>query len=689
MSFASRRNLRSATLPVSYERLWPMLFGVTLSVSLSACGASTPDEPVTKLEVATISIDTPAVQLERGAHKVFTATAKDSKGKVVVVPFVWRTSDEAVASVDLNGRVTARQEGEVGLSASSLGVTSPAVGVRVVFQGAAKLSTLGWTPPNAATPATAISDSIRVSAVTKTGGPAAGTSIVFAVTTGGGKVSSLKATTDANGVAAVQWTLGPTNGLNRVTATVVDDEGNAIPWVNPNVVSFSVTSYKALDVVSGSAQTATILSALPQAPSVRLVDSLGKPRQGVPITFAPTAGGQVAFPIVSTGADGVASPGIWTLGDLPGDQTLIATVESATLSVHATATGTAIHYTAAQVFAGGSATCSLSAEGLASCWGLSLMVGDGDTLNRMLPKRVKGDISFSTLSPGLTHVCGISQDQSLYCWGLNAFADTSGKLIGVLNPTRLATDLKWVQASTGIEHNCALATDQTPYCWGVNTRGQLGVAIADTVVRLIPTPVYGGFKFSSITSGAAHSCGLTTDRTAFCWGWNSNGQLGDGTTISRVAPTAVGAALTFQSLGAGEVWTCGLTTVGKVYCWGSVAGVSQNQTTPITYASAPTFTSLSVGGTHACALTADGTAYCWGGNNAGQVGDSTTTVRAAPTKVAGGFKFVSISAGDIHTCGRLVDNSVLCWGLNRFGELGDSKASFRVSPRYIVLGVNP
>jgi len=392
---------------------------------------------------------------------------------------------------------------------------------------------------------------------------------------------------------------------------------------------------------------------------------------------------------VSTGADGVASPGIWTLGDLPGDQTLIATVESATLSVHATATGTAIHYTAAQVFAGGSVTCSLSAEGLASCWGLSLMIGDGDTLNRTLPRQVKGGISFTTLSPGLTHVCGISQDQSLYCWGLNAFADTSGKVIGVLNPTRLATDLKWVQASTGIEHNCALASDQTPYCWGINTRGQLGIAIADTVVRFVPAPVYGGFKFSSITSGAAHSCGLTTDRTAFCWGWNSNGQLGDGTTISRVAPTAVGAALTFQSLGAGEVWTCGLTTVGKVYCWGSVAGVNQNQTTPFAYASAPTFTSLSVGGTHACALTADGTAYCWGGNNAGQVGDSTTTVRAAPTKVAGGFKFVSISAGDIHTCGRLVDNSVLCWGLNRFGELGDSKASFRVSPRYIVLGVNP
>src|SRR5205814_6281505 len=127
----------------SSSRFGGFLLALTLVGALVNCGAP-PDDPTKPLEVASISIDSPAVQLERGAHKVFTATAKDSKGKVVVVPFVWRTSDEAVASVDLNGRVTARQEGEVGLSASSLGVTSPAVGVRVVFQGAAKLSMLGW-----------------------------------------------------------------------------------------------------------------------------------------------------------------------------------------------------------------------------------------------------------------------------------------------------------------------------------------------------------------------------------------------------------------------------------------------------------------------------------------------------------------------------------------------------------------
>jgi hypothetical protein len=217
------------------------------------------DDPPPPLEVATISIDSPSVQLERGAHKVFTATAKDSKGKVVVVPFVWRSSDESVAAVDLNGRLTARDEGLTGLTASSLGVTSSATPVRVVWQGAAKLATLNWTAPNAATPGTPVSDSIRVVAVTRRIAPRLEPRSCSASRPAAAKFPPTKVVANANGIAAVQWTLGPANGLNRVTATIVDDEGAPIPWVNPNVVTFSVTSYKALDVVAWNQQSATIL----------------------------------------------------------------------------------------------------------------------------------------------------------------------------------------------------------------------------------------------------------------------------------------------------------------------------------------------------------------------------------------------------------------------------------------------
>jgi len=676
------------SLPRKGSRSAFVLFAAS-AIAVSACGSDGTVGVGGTDKLASISIDTPSVQLERGNHQVFTATAIDDKGRKVVVPFVWRSSDEAVATVDLNGRVTAVNEGTITLVATALGITSAPVGVRVVWQGAAKLTNADWTSPIAATPSTPLTDSIRVVALNKVGGPAANATIQFAVTAGGGSVSASKVTTDANGRAATQWTLGPNVGANSATATVVDDQGGAVPWVNPNQVTFSVTSSQPLSIVAGNQQSGTILSNLAIAPSVKLVDAAGKPRQGIPVTFAASDGGQVVFPIVSTGADGVASPGIWTLGDIPGDQTLSATVESARISIHATATGTPIRFTASQLSAGATATCSLSAEGVANCWGQAALLGLGDTANKTLPTKVKTDVTFRSIFTGLSHTCGIAMDQSLYCWGFDAFADTSGKFIGVLDPFRLASDIKWTQVVTGAEHTCGLSSDQTAYCWGVNTRGQLGLAVVDTVTRFVPTAVYGGFKFTMLAAGAGHSCGLTIDKTAFCWGQNSNGQLGDGTVLSRVAPTVVAGGLTFQSIGAGEQFTCGLTTAGKAYCWGAVQGYPTVQQTPLAVPGSLTFASLSVGGGHACGLTSDGTAYCWGANNGGQIGDSTTTTRTTPSKVVGGFKFASLAAGDTHTCGRLADNTVLCWGLNRFGELGDSKAAFRLSPRYIVLGVNP
>jgi len=200
--------------------------------------------------------------------------------------------------------------------------------------------------------------------------------------------------------------------------------------------------------------------------------------------------------------------------------------------------------------------------------------------------------------------------------------------------------------------------------------------------------VYGGYQFSTITSGSNHSCGLAAG-AAYCWGSNASGQLGNGTTANSLSPTAVSGGLTFQSIGAGEAMTCALSSAGKAYCWGAISAALPQQTTPKDYPTAPTFTQLTVGGGHACALTADGTAYCWGDNRGGQLGDSTTTNRADPVPVAGGMKFKAISAGYEHTCAQTLDGSVACWGLNSVGELGDNQTGPRTVPRYVVIGVNP
>ena len=79
--------------------------------------------------------------------------------------------------------------------------------------------------------------------------------------------------------------------------------------------------------------------------------------------------------------------------------------------------------------------------------------------------------------------------------------------------------------------------------------------------------MYGGFTFSTIAAGSSHTCGLTTDGTGLCWGFNGQGQLGDGTTTDRGSPTVVGGGISFQAIGAGDSWSCGLSKTGQAYCW--------------------------------------------------------------------------------------------------------------------------
>lgn len=643
---------------------------------------------VQQQQVGFINIQVPPQSVERGTRLKFTAIVTDVHNQVINVPVVWHSSNELAGVFDANGVLTAVNVGSTEITASSLGNTSPATTITVVWNGAANLASFAWTQPNAATPGAVVYDSIRVLVTNTSKLPVAGARVSFAVSGGGGTLSSAVVTSSANGLAATQWMLGPTAGPNSVTATVVDTANQPLTFVQNSPVTFSVKSYAALSAVAGNNQTAQILTDLPIAPSVKLVDSLGHPRAGIPITFSATGGGRVAIPTVSTGADGVASPGTWSLGDIPGLQNLVARVESGTLKLQATGTGTPIHYTPLQIALGEFSTCGLDASGEPSCMGQEPQIGGGDTLSKSVPTAVAATISLLSFSGGPSHFCGVATDNSIYCWGTNALVDTTGKNAGLASkPTQLPSALSWGQVSEGASHTCALTTTQDAYCWGSNQVGQLGTR-GDTTSLFVPTAVYGGFKFTTIAAGANHSCALTPSHDALCWGSNQFGQLGDLTATNRVAPTLVTGGLSFQAIGAGDPWTCGLTTTGAVYCWGGLQGIGP-VSTPHGYTAGPVFTSLAVGSAHACALAADGSAYCWGNNQFGQLGDSTTVSRTDPTPVVGGLKFKSISAGVAHTCGIVSDGSVACWGLNVAGELGQKTTATQSVPRFVVLGVNP
>ncbi|MCH8254525.1 MAG: hypothetical protein IID06_04175, partial [Gemmatimonadetes bacterium] len=135
-------------------------------------------------------------------------------------------------------------------------------------------------------------------------------------------------------------------------------------------------------------------------------------------------------------------------------------------------------------------------------------------------------------------------------------------------PVEMLTTVAFASIDAGILHTCAISFSGSVYCWGFNGTGQLGDGT--TTLSTVPVKVSGGHTFASVAAGGGHSCAVTMDGTAYCWGHDRNGQLGNGTeeeTLSMV-PVLVGATLVFRSVSAGLAHTCGVTTDNVAYCWG-------------------------------------------------------------------------------------------------------------------------
>jgi alpha-tubulin suppressor-like RCC1 family protein len=259
-----------------------------------------------------------------------------------------------------------------------------------------------------------------------------------------------------------------------------------------------------------------------------------------------------------------------------------------------------------------------------------------------------------------------------------------------------------LNAGSQASHSCALTTGGT-YCWGNNSSGQLGALTGLTTFDSIPALVRGGLTFTSVSTGNAHSCGLTAAGAAYCWGVGSVGRLGNGGNANSDVPVPVSGGHVFQQVDVGGAHACGLTTASatpaedrQVYCWGSNGngalgdGTFNTPTVPVQVAEPlrTTFraTSISAGANHTCAISDNGpgAAYCWGFGGSGQVGEGGFASPNVPTLVVGGFTYTAISAGVNHTCGLSPTGPTTtvarCWGFNGSGGLGDGTNTTVASP---------
>lgn len=501
---------------------------------------------------------------------------------------------------------------------------------------------------------------------------------------------------------------GVTAGQVTITATSGTVSGTASTTVAPPRPVASVTL---------SPASATVISQAMVQLSATLRDANGALISGRPITWQ--SDNEAVATVGATGI--VAGVGI-------GSAQVTATSEG----VSDTATITVTTITFGSLSAGYEQTCGIATNGLAYCWGANFYRQLGNNLppqdlypddpdyagqyfydGSFVPVPVNGGLTFSRVSPGGVHTCGLGTNGAAHCWGANdggqlgiggdptpdvcswglytAVSCSSQPLAVAGNPTFSTVAVGEGDGYSPYSgHACGLTANGAAHCWGGNGVGQLGNGTSGNG-SAVPLPVTGGLVFADLSLGSTHTCGLTTNGAAYCWGDNLRGKLGSGPggSASSSVPVPVTGGLTFVSLSVGAWHTCGLTAAGAAYCWGSNFygqlgdGSTDTSAVPVAVTGGLTFTALSVGGFHTCALTAGGSAYCWGINRYGELGIGSDTgsdqcatgnpfphpCSRTPVLVLGGFSFATLSAGGVHTCGLTSNGVAYCWG--QAGPIGN------------------
>jgi alpha-tubulin suppressor-like RCC1 family protein len=504
---------------------------------------------------------------------------------------------------------------------------------------------------------------------------------------------------------------------NNATVATVSESGHvAAVGVGAAVITATCDGQTASAAITVTAERPAVASLVINPPQAVL-------QVGGKLTLVATVRGPAGETLTDRRVDWSSSDGSRATVSGSGDVTAVSAgaVTITATSEGKTATASVrVPLLLSSLAVGVGATCGLTQQGKAFCWGFNAagQLGDGSTVNRNRPVAVAGNLTFRSLTVGFAHACGLTTTGEGYCWGENLYGQLGTSATNatcVENgytspcstlPVLVSGGLRFTQLDAGGGHTCGIAVSGTAYCWGRNQFGQLGSG--STTQTNFPVAVVGGFQFVAITAGGTtanggqHTCGITTGGLTLCWGNDWYGQLGDGQTgTTRSSPTPVAGGLRFQSVNAGYEHTCGVTTDGVGYCWGSDwfgelgNGSRPTKSVPDPVAGGLRFASIGPHGwSQSCGVTVAGAAYCWGFNDVGQLGapsDEACTSNGVtrpcstdPIAVSGNLVFADVGAAGWHACGLTVGGEAYCWGHSPSGELGHGSISGSMTPVRVI-----
>jgi alpha-tubulin suppressor-like RCC1 family protein len=339
----------------------------------------------------------------------------------------------------------------------------------------------------------------------------------------------------------------------------------------------------------------------------------------------------------------------------------------------------------------------------AYAWGNNSLgqLGDNTIVSRSSPVSVLGGFTdwIQIADLGFGNV-GIRANGTAWAWGYGGFGNLGDNTaVTRSSPVSVVggfTD--WVQVSAGNDFALGLRANGTAWAWGNGGAGRLGDGTA--AIRSSPVSVVGGFTdWIQLSAAAFHSMGIRANGTAWAWGTNSFGRLGDNTSVSKSSPVSiVGGFTDWIQLSGGGNHALGIRANGTAWAWGrnsngqlgNNAGLTLSISSPVSVVGGFTdWIQVSGGYTHSLGLRANGTAWAWGYNGVGigRLGDNTTTTRSSPVSVVGGFTdWAQLSGGKYHSLGLRTNGTAWAWGTNTAGRLGDNSVLNRSSPVSIVGG---
>jgi len=329
-------------------------------------------------------------------------------------------------------------------------------------------------------------------------------------------------------------------------------------------------------------------------------------------------------------------------------------------------------------------------------WGCNVrgQLGDNTVLSRLSPVSVVGGFTdWCQISGASQSSFAVRQNGTVWAWGQN----TNGLLgdnctVSRSSPVSVVggfTD--WCQVSGGQIHALAVRQNGTAWGWGANSYGRIGDNC--TVTRSSPVSVAGGFTDWCRVSAGPHSFGIRQNGTLWAWGQNLQGRLGDNTTTNRSSPVSVVGGFTdWCQVQAGRYHSLALRQNGTVWGWGCNA---QGQIGDDTVVSKSSPVSVVGGFTDWCYIAAEtssmgvrqgGSAWAWGTNGFGQLGDNTIVSRSSPVSVVGINNWCTVQGSTNFAAGIRQDGTAWAWGNGGFGKLGDNTTTNKSSPVSVVGG---